>query len=91
MTCCPLSQLGVESLKDLDTLRAVHFKELEKILKFVPYTRLLEMSKQSGCRNVPSVPTCPAPPSRLKCPETTHPEGSGSSHARTLRRGALAT
>jgi hypothetical protein len=80
-------------VEDLELLPASKIEDLleKKILKMVPYARLLKEMKQRGFSNVPSVSTCPATPSRLKCPETTHPEGSCSSHARTLRRGALAT
>ena len=91
MNCYPWSQIGVDLVEELEELQAGHFLKLEKILRELPYRRLLKKMEGLGFANVPSVPTCPATPSRLKCPETTHPEGSCSSHARTLRRGALAT
>ena len=59
MTCGPWSQIGVDTVEDLEELEAGDFEKLEKILKKIPYKRLLAMMKDHGFTNVPSVSTCP--------------------------------
>ena len=59
MTCCPWSQLGVDSVERLKHLDAEDFEMLKKEMKKIPYKLLLDGMTQRGFANVPSVPTCP--------------------------------
>ena len=85
MTCCPSSQLGVDSVERLKHLDAEDFEMLKKEMKKIPYKLLLEAMKQRGIAKVPTVPTDPPGPdgSRHHCPDPTRPGGFCSGRVQT--------
>jgi len=62
MTCCPWPQLGIRSVKDLESLEAEDFESLKKDMleknNKIQYNILTKEMTHRGFTNVPSVPTC---------------------------------